>query len=116
MKNYAVTENLTEMRSEDRKQLNQYCNAQFLNNGLNGTRRLKILNKSSKALCFQVKENSDIVPRLKIGEALEMIYCPTHSPYPCVYLEGVVRHITKKYQGRLKGSYLVGLETLKRQA
>ena len=116
MKNYAVTENLTEMRSEARKQLNQYCNARFLNNGPNDTYRLKILNRASKSMCFQVKENSDILPRLKIGDALELIYHPTHSLYPCVYLEGVVRHITKRYQGRRKGGYLVGLETLKRQA
>jgi len=115
MKNYAYTHNLAEMRSEDREQLNQYCNVQFLSKELNGAHRLKIRDKSSKSMCFQVKESSDILPRLKMGDELEMIYYPTQSRYPCVYLEAVVRHITKRNQGSPKGSYLVGLEALKRQ-
>jgi hypothetical protein len=115
MKNYAYTDNLAEMRSEDREQLNQYCNVQFLSKELNGAHRLKIRDKSSKSMCFQVKESSDILPRLKMGDELEMIYYPTQSRYPCVYLEAVVRHITKRNQGSPKGSYLVGLEALKRQ-
>ena len=115
MRKHAATESIEEMRSEDRKQVNQYRNVQFLGNGFNATYRLKILNKSSKSLCFLVKENSDILPRLKIGGQLEMIYYPLDSLYPCVYLAGVVRHITKRYQGRFKGNHLVGLEALKRQ-
>jgi len=115
MKNYAHTDNLAEMRSEAREQLDQYRNVQFLSKELNGAHRLKIRDKSSKSMCFQVKEGSDILPRLNIGDKLEMIYYPAQSCYPCVYLEAVVRHITKRNQGRPEESYLVGLEALKRQ-
>ena len=115
MKNCAHTDTLAEMRSEAREQLNQYRNVRFLSKEFNGAHRLKILDKSSKSMCLQVKESSDILPRLKIGDALEMIYHPTQSRYPCVYLEAVVRHITKRQEGRPNESYLVGLEALKRQ-
>jgi len=112
---YLRAENPVERRSEIRKQVDQYYNVEFLNDGLDGTHLLKIWNRSPKSMCLLVKENSDILPRLKVGDTLKMIYYPRDSLYPRVYLGAVIQHITKKDQRRLNNHYLVGLETLERQ-
>jgi len=112
---YLRAENLVERRSETRKQVDQYYTVEFLNDGLDGTHLLKIWNRSPKSMCLLVKENSDILPRLKVGDTLKMICYPRDSLYPRVYLGAVIQHISKKDQRRLNDHYLVGLETLKRQ-
>lgn len=115
--NLRISRNLfLERRSRPRKQVDQYYNVEFLVDGLDVTHQVKIWNKATKSISLVIKEDSDILPRLKVGETLKMIYCPIHSVYLCVYVEAVVRHITKEDQGQLKDHYLVGLEILKSQA
>ena len=115
MKGHAVAGTSLERRSGSRKNMDQYCRVEFLSDGLGGTHRLKIWNRSTNSMCLLIEENSEILPRLKVGNRLKMIYCPTHSVYPCVYLGAVIRHITKKDQGPSTGHYLVGLETQRRE-
>jgi hypothetical protein len=115
--NLRISRNLfLERRSGPRKQVDQYYNVEFLVDGLDVTHQVKIWNKATKSIFLVVKENSDILPRLKVGETLKMIHCPIHSVYLFVYVEAVVRHITKEDQGQLKDHYLVDLEILKSQA
>jgi len=64
---------------------------------------------------FLVKEDSDILARLKAGDTLNVRYYSTDLIYHSEYLETLIRHITKIDQGRLKGRYLVGLEISKSQ-
>jgi len=105
-----------ERRPETRKRVDQYYNVEFLVDGFHVAHQVKIWNRATKSMSFVIKEDSDILPQLKVGETLKMIYCPIHSVYPCVYVEAVVRHITKEDQGQLKDHYFVGLEILKSQA
>ncbi len=115
--NLRISRNLfLERRSGPRKQVDQYYNVQFLVDGLDVTHQVKIWNKARKSISLVVKEDSDILPRLKVGKTLKMIHCPIYSVYLCVYVEAVVRHITKEDQGQLKDHYLVDLEILKSHA
>jgi len=115
MRENAVNKNLMERRSVTRRQVDEDCTAEFLIDGHDVTRRLKIWNKSTSSMCLLVKENSDILPRLKVGDTLRMVYHSTDSVYPFGYLGTTIRHITKKDQGQLRGHYLVGMEIPKRQ-
>ena len=92
----------------------QYCSAEFLIDGLELPYQFRIQDISAPCLYVLVKENSDIAPRLKVGETLNVkYYSPSSSPTKG-YQKTAVRHITKNDRGRLKGHYLVGLEILER--
>jgi len=115
MKEYAMADSLTERRTEARKQVDQFYNVELFGEGIDGTHRLIVWNRSTKSMCLLVKENSVVLSRIKVGDTLKMLYYSPHSAFPCVYIGAVIRHITRKNQGRLNGNYLVGLETLKRE-
>jgi len=115
VKEYAVISRLVERRSEPREQVDQYYNVEFLTDGLDAAHKVNIWDKSTKSICLLVKEDSDILTQLKVGDTLKMIYYPTDSVYPCVYVGATIRHITKRGHARLKDHYSVGLEFLRNQ-
>ncbi len=114
MKEFAVTNRLVERKSEGRKREHQYYSVEVSIDGLGLSYQFRIRNIASMSMCVLVKEDSDIVPRLKVGDTLNMKYYSTGSVYPPEYLETAIRHITKDDQGRFKGHFLVGLEILDR--
>lgn len=72
--------------------------------------QFKIRNNPSSSMCFLIKENSDILPRLKVGDILELKYYSAGSTHVSEPRKTVIREITKDDQGPFKGHYLVGLE------
>jgi len=110
MKEHAAARKLGERRSEPRKQVDEYYSLQISIGGLEVPYQFKVWNKAAKSMCFLVRENSDILPRLKVGDTLNMKYYSTDLVYHSEYLQTLIRHVTKIDQGRLKGHYLVGLE------
>jgi len=115
MKECAVTNKLVDRRPECREQVHQYYSVEFSINGLDHPYLFKIWNVASMSMSILVKEDSDILPLLKVGETLNMKYYSTCSVYPPDYLETAIRHITKNDQGQFKGHYFVGLEILESQ-
>lgn len=111
----AVTNNTVERRSEDGKQGHQYYSVEVAIDGLDFSYQFRIWNISSTPMCVLVKEDSDILPRLKVGETLNMKYYSTGSVHPPEYWETAIRHIIRNDQGRFKGHYLVGLEIIETQ-
>jgi hypothetical protein len=103
----------TERRSEQRESSDQYHSAEFAFDGLEAHYQFKIWNTASTSMCVLIKETSEILPRLKVGDTLKVKYYRSDSRYPSDFLGTVIRHITKNDQGRFKGHYLVGLEILK---
>lgn len=103
---------LAERRCEPRKNVEQYYSAELAVDGLDIPYQFKIMNQATSSMAVLVKENSEIVPRLKVGDTLKVKYYSQESPYPSDYLATAVRHITKNNQGRLRGHYLVGLEII----
>jgi len=72
--------------------------------------QFKILRIDSDPMCFLVKDNSDILNQLKVGDTLDMKYYSSNSAIPSKSLETEISDITRKKQGRFKGHCLVGIE------
>lgn len=89
-----------------------YYSAEFVLDGLDISYQFKIWEKKPKAVSVLVKENSDILQILKVGDTLNVKYYSIKSAYPSDCQKTAIRHITRNDQGRLKGHYLVGLEIL----
>ena len=101
-----------ERKSEDKREGPPYYSVEMALEGLDLSYQFRIWNVASTPMCVLVKEDSDILPRLKVGETLNMKYYSTGSIHPPEYLETAIRHITKNDHGRFKGHYLVGLEII----
>lgn len=77
--------------------------------------QFKLWQMDSMPMCILIKEESDLLGRLKVGDILDMKYYSTGSPYPSPFMQTVVRHITRENQGRFRGHYIVSLEIVGRQ-
>ncbi len=115
MKKYASVDKLVDRRSEPRKKVDQYYSVEIPISELGVVYQFKIWNTESTSMFVLVKEDSGVLPWLRVGDRLNMKYYPTDLFYPIEYLDTVIRNITKQDQGRLKGHYLVGLEILDSQ-
>lgn len=112
MKDTSRTDNFVERRSEPRKRPDAYHSVELSVDGLEFSYQFKLYNIASKSMCVIIKEDSEILPRLKVGDTINMRYYSKDSPYPSRDLATAIRHITKNESGRLKGHYLVGLEII----
>jgi len=106
---------LHEKRSEPRSIIDRYYSVEFLLIGCSFVYQFKIWNISTKGICVLVKEDSDLLHHVKVGDVLNLRYCPTDSSLPSELLETEIKHITRDEQGRFKGVYLVGLSILENQ-
>ena len=107
-----MTENLRERRSKPRNIIDRYYSVEFSIRGSTYTYQFKIWDISPKGICVLVREDSDLLNHLKVGDILDLKYYPTDSSKPIEYLKTKIRHITKDEKGRFKGLYLVGLSIL----
>jgi hypothetical protein len=105
---------LLERRSEARRPADQYYDIEFFMDGTDVTDRFRIWYMTPDSMGLLIKENSDILPRLKVGETLNMKAYTLDLGSPSEYLVTAIRHITRKEQTRLRGHYLIRLETLRR--
>lgn len=115
MKDSTMTNNLVLIRSERDKQVHWSYRVEFSVDGSDIGYQFKIWNKSPNYMCFLVKQNSGLLPELKVGDILNLRCYYTDSYFPSEYLETAIQHITKKDEGRFKGHYIVGLEILRTQ-
>jgi hypothetical protein len=102
-------------RREPRETLDQYHSVEIPIEGLAYSYQFKIWDKSPKGLCVVVKEDSEFLKHLKVGDILEMKYYGEDYRRPAEYMKTEVRHITKNEAGRFKGHYLVGISVLKKE-
>ncbi len=112
MQNHIHSGQLVERRSEPRKTPQEYYAVEFSIEGLELPYQFRIWNMASRSMCVLVKEGSDILSRLKVGDTLNMKYYAGGSVVEPEYRTTAIRHITKSEDGRFKGHYLVGLEIL----
>ncbi len=110
-----MTDNLIERRSEPRRIIDQYHSVEFSIEKNIFTYQFKIWDISSKGISVLVKEDSDLLNHIKVGEILNLKYYRTDSSKPAEYLRTKIRYITKDEKGRFKGLYLVGLSILEDQ-
>jgi hypothetical protein len=100
---------INEKRSEPRNIIDQYYSVEFSIQGCPFTYQFKIWNISRKGICVLVKEDSELLNYLKVGDTLNLKYYTTDTSKPIEFLRTEIRHITKDEAGRFKGLFLVGL-------
>ena len=101
-----------ERRSEGRSASERYYSVEFTVSDLASVYQFKIWNISSKGMCILIKEDSKILPRIKIGDVITMKYYLTESLGTTEDVKTEIKHITKNDQGKFKGHYMVGLAIL----
>ena len=106
---------LAEKRSEPRTELEEYHSVEFEIPDLNALYQFKVWNISSKGMCLLVREDSDVLKYIEVGNAMDMKCYKTDSSLPPENLNIEIKHITKQDTGRFKGHYLVGLLILENQ-
>ncbi len=103
-----------EKRSEPRSIIDKYYSVEFSISNSAYIYQFKIWDISKKGVCVLVKEDSDLLNHLKVGDILNLKYYSTDSSRPIEYLKTKIRHITKDEEGRFKGLCLVGLSILEK--
>jgi hypothetical protein len=64
---------------------------------------------SLSGLCLLVREDSQILKKIKVGEKYKMKYYPVNLLDKVKYIDTEIRHITKSKNTSLAGHYMVGL-------
>ena len=86
---------------------------EFSFKGFEADYQFKIWNTQSVYLCVIVREQSNVLSRMKVGDVLTLKYNFKNSAYLSEYLKTAIRFIIKQSKGRFKGHYVVGFETLR---
>lgn len=90
----------------------KYYSVEFSIKGLAVQYQFKIWRIGQMSMCLLVKEGSEVLRRIKVGDTVEMRYYSTESAYPSDYLKTAIRDIVWNENGRFKGHCTVGLEIL----
>lgn len=80
--------------------------------GAEAVYQFRIWDLSPQGMCVLVKETSDLLKHLKVGQTWNMKFYRDDASKPADYLTTKIRHITKDESGRFKDNYLVGLSIL----
>lgn len=98
-----------ERRTEERSPSDRYYSVQFTTKSLSSHYQFKIWNISASGACILVKDGSEVLKHIAVGDELDMTYYVADSQGSSDTLKTQIKHITKNEDGRFKGHYLVGL-------
>jgi len=101
-------------RSQPRLIPGQYSSVEFSLTGVVHLYQFRIWNISPEGMGVLVKEGSEVLEHLKVGDVLNLKYYRQQQVDPPEYLKTEIRHITKDEQGKFKGHYLVGFSILEK--
>jgi len=94
--------------------IDQYYSVEFSVKNTIFLYQFRIRNISPKGICVLVREDSDLLNHIKVGDIFDLKYYKTDSSQ-FARLKTEIRHITKDDIGRFSGLYLVGLSILEDQ-
>lgn len=106
---------IKERRSEPRSIIDQYYSVEFSIRDCPFTYQFKIWDISRKGICALVKEDSDLLKYVNVGDTLNLKYYTNDASKPTEFLRTKIRHITKDETGHFKGLFLVGLSILDKE-
>ena len=112
MQEYAVVNGHINGLTESGREADRYYSVEFPVKGFDFRYQFKIRRIGLRSMCILVREDSDILKRLKVGSILTMKYRPLDAECPSDYFETAIMDITKNREGRFKGHYLVGLKIM----
>lgn len=113
MKEFALKRHEPEEWFEESLPMKQFHSVEFAIDGLSCLHQFRIWNIMPASMCVLVRENSEILRCLKVGDILQLKYYTSDEFCPVTYLRTQIRHITKEEEGRFRGHYLVGLTIVK---
>ncbi len=71
--------------------------------------QFKIWQSETSAMFVLVKENSDVLPKLRAGSVLNMTYYSSDAHCPKKQIQTRIGHITSQREGRFEGHCTVSL-------
>jgi hypothetical protein len=110
-----MTSNRNKKRYEPKTEVDQYYSVELSIPDTSLIYQFRIWNLSSMGICVVVREDSNLLKHLKIGNVLNTKYYPTDSSCPTEYLKTQINRITQDKQGRFRCHVLVGLSILEKQ-
>lgn len=115
MKDYVTEDKYPKGKYDPGISKEQCESVEFSIHGIECLHQFRIWNILPESMCVLVKEDSEILRALKVGDILPLKYYTSDSFRPTVYLDTEIKHIQKEEKGRFKGHYLIGLDILGRQ-
>lgn len=102
---YMGDERRSELRSIDER----YTSVEFSISDLSFLYQFKIWDTSASGMSILVKEGSEALKHIAVGDILDMKYYLKDSTDAPVHLKTEIIHITKDVPERIEGHYLIGL-------
>ena len=99
--------------AESGREMDCYYSVEFPVKGFDFQYQFKIRRMEAESMCILVREDSNILKRLKVGNILAMKYRSIDAACPSDCLDTTIMNITKNREGRFKGHYLVGLKIMR---
>lgn len=112
MQECAVANRFINDLTESGREAERYYSVEFPVKGFDFQYQFKIRRIGSRPMCILVREDSNILKRLKVGNILLMKYRPIDAGCPSDNFDTAITNITKNREGRFKGHYLVGLKIM----
>ncbi|MFC1533308.1 hypothetical protein ACFL7M_08100 [Thermodesulfobacteriota bacterium] len=110
MNEYAVAKNIVESCPAPWPNLDQYYSVEIQINEIGVVYQFKVWRIESTSIYILIKEDSALLPWLKVGDSRIMKYYSNDLTNPYQNLETEILDIIRQEYGRLRGHYLVGLE------
>jgi len=104
-----------ERRSHERTLPDRFYSVEFLLKATGNVYQFKLRDMSSQGLGILVREDSEVLQYLKMGQELDMQYNPPRGTEPPEIFKTLIRHITSKARGAPDGHVVIGLEIIARQ-
>ena len=115
MEHLAMTTRSNKSLPELQIQPPHYHSVEFSINGLEFVYQFKLWNKDSDSMHILIKEDSNILNKIEVGNRFYIKYYSDNVAYPVAQLKTEISHITKDEEGRFKGHYIVGLSVADNQ-
>ena len=103
-----------ERRTENRELIERYGSVEFSIRDLSAAYIFRIRDMSAYGIGILIKEDSEILKHIMIGDMLDLKYNPIEASGTPHYFQTEIKHITKGDQDRFSGHFLVGLSVIKK--
>lgn len=87
----------------------RFQSVEFFIDGVECPHQFRVWERGSASMFVLVKQNSEILGHLRVGDVMDMKYYTDDSFCPTRTMETEISHITRDDQGRFQGHFIVGL-------
>ena len=91
---------------------NPYYSVEFSLGELENIHQFRVRDNNSACKCVMVREDSNMLSLVNIGDTLPLKFNFKNSPHLSEYLKTEIQFIIKQEEGLFKGHYFVGFEIL----